>query len=50
MISIVLDLVSREGGLWALIAIAFLLLNLKGLPFAWHVSNLLSRVGEIFIS
>ncbi|MCJ1389644.1 hypothetical protein MMC18_002501 [Xylographa bjoerkii] len=37
MISTALDLVSKAGGIEALIAITFLLLNLKGLPFAWHV-------------
>ncbi|MCJ1378646.1 hypothetical protein MMC17_001745 [Xylographa soralifera] len=37
MISTAFDLISRAGGIGALLAITFLLLNLKSLPFAWHV-------------
>ena len=28
---------SQPGGIWRLLAIVFALLNLKSLPFGWHV-------------
>ena len=30
---------SAPGGVWRLIALFFALLNLKSLPFVWHVSQ-----------
>ena len=29
---------SGQAGLWKLITLVFALLNLKNIPFAWHVS------------
>lgn len=35
--------VSAPGGVWKILAIAFALLNLKNLPFAWHVCTMFSN-------
>lgn len=34
---------SAPGGIWRILAIVFALLNLKSLPFVWHVSICLAR-------